>query len=50
MSSHIFDEILASFGYTRGEVQYYDGLLYVRKIEEAWNKNIADAVYRVALT
>ena len=42
MSHHHFSGILASLEYTSRAVHYVDGLLYMRQMEESWNKNMAD--------
>ena len=42
MSCHCFDEIIASLRYTNRKVQYEDGLFHMMKMEEEWEKNMAD--------
>ena len=42
MSSTRFEGILLSLHYTdKKDVGYYDGFLHMRRMEEAWNLNLA---------
>ena len=42
MSRNRLDQILVCLRYTNQEVNYHDGFLHMRQIQEAWNKNMAD--------
>ena len=37
-----FDDILIDIWYTNKEVPHEDGFPHMRKLEEAWNQNVAD--------